>query len=172
MKSRSRCITRFRRLAILALVVFVAFTAYEIATATLAYAFDVEVRARHLHFEVSGVPIPVADVLFLITMMVIGVLMLLDGIRLWRSVRRARRLDYLCCTACLYDLSRSAESGECPECGTEYRFEDLPATWDGVGFAIALPRWLRRRSREQPSGKEPDGGGTGTDFRELPRFDA
>ncbi len=168
----SRCyITRITRLPTLCLFIVVGIFVVHFVFAIARYELDINVPTAYAEFDVWGAPIRVIDVLTSIGAVVAGWSAIAE-IRASRAVRRAKDFNYRCCAACAYDLSRCAESGSCPECGAEYRFEDLPALWDGARFAFPWPRPLRRRSRGQPSGKEPDGGGTGTDFRELPRFDA
>lgn len=57
--------------------------------------------------------------------------------------RRARRIDFMMCPECGYDL-RGTRSGTCPECGTTYLDEELPVVWSR---AMSLNYLLRGRQR-------------------------
>lgn len=49
--------------------------------------------------------------------------------RFSRSTKKAKEHNYLVCGRCLYPLDTCPESGNCPECGTEYEAHNLRSQW-------------------------------------------
>lgn len=59
-------------------------------------------------------------------------------VRFRLRARTVRHASYLACPNCLFDLSDLIEPTNCPECGFDVRYLDLPAAWK------ALFRWSIR----------------------------
>jgi ssDNA-binding Zn-finger/Zn-ribbon topoisomerase 1 len=60
--------------------------------------------------------------------------LLWNGVQLsalnWSARQKLRKGGYRVCPECTYDLAASAESGKCPECGTDYDPASLKERWE------------------------------------------
>ena len=63
---------------------------------------------------------------------------------------RLEASDHRLCCRCGYSLEALRDTGQCPECGSDYRIRDVQADWrqfaeqGGLAFVASLARRLRR----------------------------
>ena len=61
--------------------------------------------------------------------LLLGLVLLAFFVHLRRWRKKAQRLDYHLCVHCAYSLHGLSESGNCPECGSEYTFQGCEIVW-------------------------------------------